>query len=549
MLKEDRVFPEEMNYTVVIGALGRKGYVNKAFQLYIQMRKRAISPSEATYTGLFNAVAQSSNSSNLKKAINLYAKIHQSNIRISRITYNAIIKAFGKHGTTEQMLGIFRESIMAGFEPDSETFNMILLCLQRDKEAGFRHAIEVWRMMLMLNIKPDGKSIMYLLKVLKHCGIGSPDLAYRKLVTELPDPAEYKDFFKNNLRRVYWLKGQAATKKQLPGIDAPSSPEILTIDAGIIEEKLSEAIPKIKTNLQSEISNEIIEDDKVSLSYKPISDIVIDATISTVSDSSKRQMNLLLLPFQNDLQPAPNNNIPVSIARCDRPWLRLQLIGGHKHVFEIMKEHEIKPTVMLLSTLIQVLESNREAEDEVIEFAEQNNVKLDADFFNLIIRKRAGRFDMNGTKLILSKMVAKEFAPNYRTWCTMALTCVKGHYGVALINEAKNANVEFDHIFFNSLISTALKNTRGTRITGYEDVKGYDYRYLSRIIYEMKQSNVKADHQTIELLEKASEWPEGYNRWKSADPDFEHKVFNFRKQYKEWLNHMEIATDEEPVLS
>lgn len=51
----------------------------------------------------------------------------------------------------------------------------------------------------------------------------------------------------------------------------------------------------------------------------------------------------------------------------------------------------------------------------------------------------------------------------------------------------------------------------------FPDVTGYDYRYLTRILSEMQQLGVKADKQLIAMLEKASDWPEGYNRVSTFD--------------------------------
>ena len=110
LIQENRAKPCNYLYNLLIGACGRVGYTKKAFQLYNQMKNRALVATGGTYTALFNACANSPWAADgLTRALHLKDLIQQNGYVPNDSNYNAMIKAFGRCGDLETAfsIGIF----------------------------------------------------------------------------------------------------------------------------------------------------------------------------------------------------------------------------------------------------------------------------------------------------------------------------------------------------------------------------------------------------------------------------------------------------------
>jgi hypothetical protein len=134
------------------------------------MKKRALLPTDHTYSSLFGACGSAgpAGSDILDKVM---AEVERRNVRPNTIATNALIAALALCRREQEAMQAYLDMVKTSSEPDLCTFGALLLAVGKDKTGGLEVAKRVWSEMLASGLKPDLHSYNMALQVLRDAGL------------------------------------------------------------------------------------------------------------------------------------------------------------------------------------------------------------------------------------------------------------------------------------------------------------------------------------------------------------------------------------------
>ncbi|XP_034250713.1 pentatricopeptide repeat-containing protein 1, mitochondrial [Thrips palmi] len=380
MIKHDRLKPSYYIYALLISYCGQTGYSKMAFKLFNDMKKRGLNVPASIYTSLFNSFSNSPYPSDgLKRTRHLFSSMIEKGIPPNEITCHAVIKAFAKCESLEDAFKVADYMMSRKMVLTGATMSNLLLACRADREAGFRHALLVYKKMAQYQIKPDLYHFNMFLNCVRDCGIGDLDSTV--------------DLF-----------------KMLGVKDADK------LTSGNIN------VPQLDTGYAWEESESVSAETAAGTSKEPVTQLPL-------SSESNSPINLQPNLFARE----PTLGCLVSITEIATCQDRLFLLGGVEGFLSEMASHNLKPDIRTANILLDCSPESCVAEQHLLKIISKLELTPDLIFFNSLILRRIRRQQYSEAKDVLTMIAHYGLLPDMQTYTNLAMTCRSRKDGYELL--------------------------------------------------------------------------------------------------------------------
>lgn len=204
---------------------------------------------------------------------------------------------------------------------------------------------------------------------------------------------------------------------------------------------------------------------------------------------------------------------------------RLILFGGFKNILNNMQTNDITPNVITATLLLDLLPNTTSAENDFLNYITNKNIKLDIDFYNILIKRRSMRKEYNSAKDILVEIQRKHMIPNLQTFGVLALGCHKAKEARELLDGLEIAGYVPNAVILGALISNACHR--------------FNIKHIIELLHYIIENKIKPSDKLISLLENYKEVLENMVKSKKKNSIKNKSLLkkdleNFEREYSKW---------------
>lgn len=501
-MRLDRKLVNHDFFKMLIKGCSIVGYVDKAFELYKEYEE--LNPpviNRSIVTSMFNCCANSPDKQlGLKKAKEFYDILNLNGYDFNLINYHCLIRTFGLLGDLDTSFAFLDIVVEKRFHLVVDTFNNLLTAVCSNKPNGLSLATNIIQAMRFLNIKPNINTYNLLFRITRDCHFGTEQ--------ELED----------QIRRFKYPEG--ITSEFLKNVLQQQRAHLKKNYIKLLEQKKKndEKIIELNSLESSDDASPVVYEDKST-------ELMCLNFLGTNIESVKNQLKIIEVDY--DSLKLPEN--------------RLKLIGGLEHLLRYMYSDEVKPDIKTVSLLTSIIPKNEEEEIKLLEYVENMKIKMDTDFFNMLIRRANARNQPDVAKKYLSLMSSKRLAPNIQTYGVMAMSCRTSEEINRFIDDMERYGIRPNIVIMNQLIGNAMVKK--------------NFNLVSYLINCLKKYDIKPTVKLAESLVMADELStERLNKYELEEPNSEAakkyrlSYLKLKKSIIEYLTEYQKLIDENDIL-